>query len=99
MSLRDVSAAAEVSRGTLYRYFKTKGELLTAISDHVRRGSAPRSTKRSPGSRSPPVASARSPTPSCTTETTIPRFPESSKRSPPSRWSSSAASSRPSWPR
>jgi AcrR family transcriptional regulator len=35
MSMMDVSAEAGVSRGTLYRYFTTKAELLDSLADYV----------------------------------------------------------------
>jgi AcrR family transcriptional regulator len=38
LSMSDVGAAAGISRGTLYRYFSNKEELLDAIAGHVRNG-------------------------------------------------------------
>ncbi|BCQ07389.1 HTH-type transcriptional regulator BetI [Mycobacterium heckeshornense] len=35
LSMSDVGAEAGISRGTLYRYFRDKGELLDAIAGHV----------------------------------------------------------------
>ncbi|MGB8389885.1 TetR/AcrR family transcriptional regulator [Mycobacterium sp.] len=37
LSMSDVGTAAGISRGTLYRYFSNKEQLLDAIADHVRR--------------------------------------------------------------
>lgn len=36
LSIRSVCDAAGISRGTLYRYFATKDELLTAVALHIR---------------------------------------------------------------
>lgn len=38
LSMSDVCAEAGISRGTLYRYFRSKEDLLEAISGHVRDG-------------------------------------------------------------
>jgi AcrR family transcriptional regulator len=38
LSMSDVGAEAGISRGTLYRYFANKEELLDAISSHVEHG-------------------------------------------------------------
>lgn len=38
LSMSDVGAAAGISRGTLYRYFRNKEQLLDAIAGHVRNG-------------------------------------------------------------
>lgn len=38
LSMSDVCSAAGISRGTLYRYFTSKEELLQAIGGHVRDG-------------------------------------------------------------
>lgn len=38
LSMSDVCEEAGVSRGTLYRYFKNKGDVLEAISQHVENG-------------------------------------------------------------
>lgn len=38
LSMSDVCTAAGISRGTLYRYFSSKEELLAAIAVHVRDG-------------------------------------------------------------
>ena len=35
LSMSDICAAAGISRGTLYRYFKTKEDVLEAIAQHV----------------------------------------------------------------
>ncbi|NDJ88133.1 MULTISPECIES: TetR/AcrR family transcriptional regulator [Mycolicibacter] len=37
LSMSDVGTAAGISRGTLYRYFKSKDQLLDAIGEHVQR--------------------------------------------------------------
>jgi AcrR family transcriptional regulator len=38
LSMRDVGTQAGISRGTLYRYFNSKEELLDAIAVHVEKG-------------------------------------------------------------
>ena len=38
LSMSDVGAASGISRGTLYRYFRSKEEILDAIGAHVRTG-------------------------------------------------------------
>lgn len=38
LSMSDVGAASGISRGTLYRYFRSKEEILDAIAAHVRTG-------------------------------------------------------------
>src|SRR5277367_4793470 len=38
LSMSDVCAQARISRGTLYRYFSNKDQLLDAIAAHVERG-------------------------------------------------------------
>jgi AcrR family transcriptional regulator len=38
LAMSDICEEAAVSRGTLYRYFRNKDEILAAISDHVEQG-------------------------------------------------------------
>ncbi len=38
LTMSDICNASGVARGTLYRYFKTKEDVLTAIAEHVERG-------------------------------------------------------------
>lgn len=38
LSMSDICNASGVARGTLYRYFKTKEDVLTAIAEHVEQG-------------------------------------------------------------
>lgn len=38
LSMSDVGAVSGISRGTLYRYFRSKDEVLDAIAGHVRTG-------------------------------------------------------------
>ncbi len=38
LSMSDIGMMSGISRGTLYRYFRNKEEVLDAIAEHVRRG-------------------------------------------------------------